>query len=93
MDIDPRAPKLPAMEQPSPVGPRVVIIREAPIELCQFLKFGGLAGSGGEAKQRIADGRVRVNGAVETRKRRKLAPGDTATLDGQTIVVQVNPAR
>lgn len=77
------------MEKPSPATPRVVIIRETPIELCQLLKFGGLAGSGGEAKQRIADGEVLVNGTLETRKRKKLAPGDTVTLDGQTIVVQV----
>lgn len=80
---------MPAMEQPNPATPRVVIVRETPIELCQFLKFGGLAGSGGEAKQRIAEGKVRVNGTVETRKRRKLAPGNTVTLDGQTLVVQV----
>jgi ribosome-associated protein len=89
MDIIPRAPRMPAMDQPSPVTARVVIIRETPIELCQFLKFGGLADSGGDAKQRIADGQVLVNGTVETRKRKKLAPGDTVTLDGQTLIVQV----
>ena len=72
-----------------PATPRVVVVRETPIELCQFLKFGGLAGTGGEAKQRIAAGMVAVNGAVETRKRRKLAAGDTVALDGQTLVVRV----
>jgi ribosome-associated protein len=80
---------MPAMEKPSPATSRVVLVQETPIELCQFLKFGGLASSGGEAKQRIADGKVLVNGTVETRKRKKLAPGDTVTLDGQSIVVQV----
>jgi ribosome-associated protein len=89
MDKIQRALRMPAMEQPSPVTPRVVIIRETPIELCQFLKFGGLAGSGGEAKQRIAEGKVLVNGTVETRKRKKLGPGDTVTMDGQSLVVQV----
>jgi ribosome-associated protein len=77
------------MDQPSPATPRGVIVRETPIELCQFLKFGGLTSSGGEAKQRIANGEVLVNGALETRKRKKLAAGDTVTLDGETIVVQV----
>ena len=77
------------MENPNPATPRVVIVRETPIELCQFLKFGGLAGSGGDAKQRIAEGEVLVNGTVETRKRKKLAAGDTVNLDGQTLVVQV----
>jgi ribosome-associated protein len=56
--------------------PRQVIIREVPIELCQFIKFGGLAESGGEAKYLIAEGLVQLNGTVETRKSRKLDIGD-----------------
>jgi ribosome-associated protein len=80
---------MPAMDKLSPSSARVVFVRETPIELCQFLKFGGLAGSGGEAKQRIADGHVLVNGTLETRKRKKLTPGDHVTLDGETLVVQV----
>jgi ribosome-associated protein len=66
---------------------RVVVVAETPIELCQFLKFGGLIGSGGQAKQAIASGVVLLNGAVETRKRKKLAAGDRVTFEGQTIVV------
>ena len=66
---------------------RAVLVRAMPIELCQFLKFGGLAASGGEAKQTIAEGRVTVNGVVETRKRKQLAAGDKVTLEGKTIVV------
>jgi ribosome-associated protein len=77
------------MEKSDPSTPQAVIVRETPIELCQFLKFGGLAGTGGEAKQRIAEGEVLVNGVVETRKRKKLGPGDTVTLDGRTLLVQV----
>jgi ribosome-associated protein len=77
------------MEKPNPVIPRAVLVRECPIELCQFLKFAGLAGSGGEAKQAIADGKVLVNGIEETRKRKKLMPGDTVNFDGQTLVVKV----
>lgn len=69
--------------------PRPITVREIPIELCQFLKFGGLAASGGEAKQLIAEGRVLINGSVETRKRKKLAAGDRVTFDNQTIVVQL----
>ena len=73
----------------SPSAPRDVIVREVPIELCQFIKFGGLAESGGAAKQLVAEGGVLVNGAVETRKRKKLAAGDKVTVDGDTIVVRV----
>jgi len=37
--------------------------------------------SGGEAKALIAEGRVRVNGEVELRKRRKMAIGDRVELE------------
>ena len=77
------------MSESKPAAPRVVPVREEPIELCQFLKFGGLAATGGEAKMHIAAGKVLLNGAVETQKRKKLRAGDRVTLDGQTIVVQV----
>jgi ribosome-associated protein len=69
--------------------PRPVVVSSTPIELCQFLKFGGLADSGGAAKRAISDGEVRLNDAVETRKGKKLTAGDRVTLAGQTIVVKV----
>ena len=46
------------------------------VELYKILKFEGLSESGGHAKQAIADGLVQVNGEVETRKRKKIRPGD-----------------
>ena len=67
---------------------RVVTVRETPIELAQFIKFSGLTESGGGAKQAIVGGLVLVNGALETRKGRKLGPGDQVTYSGQTLVVQ-----
>ncbi len=70
----------------SPI-PLPVVVREVPIELCQFLKFGGLTGTGGEAKQLITQGLVTVNDTVETQKRKKLQLGDKVTYDGKTIVV------
>jgi ribosome-associated protein len=69
--------------------PKPVMVSEMPIELCQFMKFGGLTQSGGEAKQAISEGRVLLNGAVETRKRKKLGPGDRVSFAGKTIVVLV----
>ncbi len=68
---------------------RAVLVREIPIELCQFMKFGGLTDSGGAAKQAIGEGRVLLNGVVETQKRKKLAAGDRVTFNDQTIVVQL----
>ena len=69
--------------------PRVVVVREVPIDLCQFIKFGGLTESGGEAQMLISVGEVTLNGAVETRKRKKLFVGDQVTLHGQTLVVKL----
>jgi ribosome-associated protein len=68
---------------------RAVTVREVPIELCAFIKFGGLADSGGAAKQSVAEGHVLLNGVVETRKRKQLVAGDRVTLDGDTIIVRV----
>jgi ribosome-associated protein len=58
-----------------------------PIRLDQFLKWQGLASTGGEAKQRIQTGEVRVNGFQETRRGRKLKRGDRVELAGQTVLV------
>lgn len=55
---------------------RQVRVTTIPVELYKILKFENIAASGGEAKYMIADGHVRVNGQVETRKRRKIFPGD-----------------
>lgn len=74
---------------PSSDSLRHVVVREVPIELCQFMKFGGLTESGGEAKLLISQGHVLVNGAVETRKRKKLDVGDRVESHGKTIVVQL----
>ena len=70
-------------------SPRFVAVREVPIELCQFIKFGGLTGSGGEAKQLISEGRVLLNGTVETQKRKKLVVGDLVKVDGHAIIVKL----
>jgi ribosome-associated protein len=71
-------------------APRQVTVRSVPIELSQFLKFGGLAESGGAAKLAITSGEVRVNGKVETQKAKKLVEGDQVTFGGHTIVVHLS---
>lgn len=50
------------------------------ITLDALLKAAGLVHSGGAAKLLIADGAVLVNGAVETRRGRKLRSGDVVAL-------------
>lgn len=54
------------------------------IKLDSFLKFCGAVSTGGEAKIAIAEGEVRVNGEVCTMRGKKLHPGDTVTLDGES---------
>ena len=58
------------------------------IKLDSFLKGVNVVGSGGEAKILIAEGRVRVNGETETRRGRKLYPGDRVALGGHAFTVE-----
>lgn len=58
-----------------------------PIRLDQFLKFTGLAETGGHAKLLIQSGEVEVNGEVETHRRRKLRAGDVVTAGGNVLAV------
>jgi ribosome-associated protein len=55
---------------------REVEITKEPVELYKILKFEAMASSGGEAKMVIEQGLVKVNGKVETRKRKKIVSGD-----------------
>lgn len=59
----------------------------APLRLDQLLKRENLVKSGGEAKQVIQGGLVRVNGQVETRRKKKLAAGDVVRFEGREVVV------
>ncbi len=57
------------------------------IKLQDLLKFSGAVDTGGEAKELIQSGQVKVNGEVCTMRGRKLRPGDGAELDGIRLVV------
>ena len=69
---------------------RDVEITREPIELYKVLKFEGLASSGGEAKAFIADGQVKVNGAVELQKRKKLVDGDVIEFGGEEVRLKLS---
>ena len=55
------------------------------IQLNQLLKATGLVGTGGEAMIRIAEGNVKVNGAVEIQRRKKIRVGDKVEYLTSTI--------
>ena len=57
-----------------------------PIRLGQFLKLVNLAESGGHARVLLEDGAVTVNGEPETRRGRRMRPGDVVEVDLPTGV-------
>jgi len=58
------------------------------IKLDSFLKAVDAVSSGGEAKILITSGMVKVNGEMESRRGRKLYPGDTVELARRLFLVE-----
>ena len=61
-----------------------IVITTEFIKLQDVLKLANYVASGGEAKERIQAGEVRVNGEICTQRGKKLRPGDVAELAGQS---------
>ena len=57
------------------------------IKLQDLMKLADLVSTGGEAKLRILNEEVTVNGEVCTMRGKKCRAGDTVELDGQTVEV------
>ena len=62
-------------------------IRGDIIRLDQFLKLIGIADTGGYAKAFIQDGRISVDGSIETHRGRKLRIGDKVRIDSNSGTV------
>jgi ribosome-associated protein len=75
------------MSAPEGSAPRAIEIREETIRLGQLLKLAGIAGTGGEARELVQEGAVRVNGEVETRRGRQLRRGDLVAAEGEQVRV------
>lgn len=65
----------------------IIKLRDEFIKLGQALKAAGLVESGVDAKYVIQDGLVKVNGATETQRGKKLHAGDVIEFDGQTVKI------
>ncbi len=65
-----------------------VAIGEQGIRLGQLLKLVDLVDTGGAARALLDSGEVRVNGQVETRRGRQLAPGDVVDCAGGRVVLR-----
>ena len=77
------------MSEPRDVSrddPRVPL-RDESIRLGQFLKLSDLVDTGADAKGLLAQGLVRVNGDVETRRGRQLVAGDVVECAGRRVRV------
>lgn len=73
------------MPHPTPDSPDAS--QPEPLRLDHFLKLVGAADTGGQAKLLIQGGEVKLNGEVETRRRKKLAVGDVIELAGRRFTV------
>ena len=62
---------------------QIVFIETEYITLDAALKFSAAVSTGGEAKNLIADGYVRVNGETCLQRGKKLRPGDRFEYDRQ----------
>ncbi len=71
--------------------PIPVVIATEFIKLEAAMKLSH-AFSGGTAKAIIQEGNVSVNGEVCTMRGKKLYPGDTFSLDGQTYLITIHEA-
>ena len=65
-----------------------ITIKDEYIKLGQALKLAGLVSSGVDAKFLIQDGQVKVNGEVDTRRGKKLRPGDIFEFENTVVLVK-----
>jgi len=63
-------------------------IRDKSIRLGQLLKLSDIASTGGEAKMRIQNGEVTVNGDLELRRGAQLKSGDIVVVDEISVMVE-----
>jgi ribosome-associated protein len=68
-------------------APTSIAIKKEPIRLSQFLKLANVVQDGLEAKIRITEGEVLVNGELELRRGRKLFTNDIVQYNDQKIQV------
>lgn len=62
-------------------------VKKLPIRLGQYLKFIDVVQDGHEAKLRINQEEVLVNGTIEQRRGKQLNVGDQVTIDNKTFVI------
>lgn len=71
---------------------REIAIDSPTIRLDQFLKWAGVAATGGQAKELINSGQVIVNGRIEKRRSHALMPGDEVEIKGACFKLTATPS-
>lgn len=66
---------------------RTVTITTEYITLGQLLKFAHVIQEGGEAKRYLSEHKVLVNGEEDSRRGRKLRPGDTVEMESLLVKI------
>ena len=61
------------------------------VRLCDLLKLGGLAASGGQGKLLVASGKVTVDGQPESRKTARIRAGQVVDCGDVRLFVQASP--
>ena len=69
-----------------------ILIHTEFIKLDALLKYAGLCETGGEAKELVQNGAVKVNGEVCTMRGKKLCPGDTFAFQGHRFLIAAHAA-
>lgn len=64
-----------------------ITIKDEFIKLGQAMKLAGLVSNGVDAKFIIQDGKVKLNGEVETRRGKKVYNGDVIEFNGSQVKV------
>lgn len=57
------------------------------IKLDQFLKWESIVSTGGEAKNIVMDGLVKVNGDIELARGKKIKKGDIIEVGGEKFLI------
>jgi len=60
------------------------------LTLSDMIKLSGIAQTGGQAKVLIQSGDVKVNGEVETKRKRKLRQGDVVEVNGEEYLLELD---
>ncbi len=60
------------------------------LTLNDMIKLSGIAQTGGQAKILIQSGDVKVNGEVETKRKRKLRQGDVVEVNGEEYLLELD---